>query len=77
MWQIGLNFPNYFALALPRRAILAFRSIRAVGARIVAIASIAADREPSAKCFRKITRICGQAPADGEGNSAAQAWGTQ
>jgi hypothetical protein len=26
MWQIGLNFPNDFALALPRRAILAFRS---------------------------------------------------
>jgi hypothetical protein len=58
MWQIGLNFPNSFALALPRRAILAFRSIPAVGARIVAIASIAADREPSAKCLRKNTRIC-------------------
>jgi hypothetical protein len=57
MWQIGLNFPNSFALALPRRAILAFRSIPAVGARIVAIASITCDREPSAKCLRKITRI--------------------
>jgi hypothetical protein len=62
MWQIGLNFLNGFALALPRRAILSFRSIPAVGARIVAIASITADREPSAKCFRKITRICHKRP---------------
>jgi hypothetical protein len=40
MWQIGLNFHNGFALALPRRAILAFRSIPAVDARIVAIARL-------------------------------------
>jgi hypothetical protein len=62
MWQIGLNFHNSFALALPRRAILAFRSIPAVGARIVAIASITGDREPSAKCFSKMTRICHKRP---------------
>jgi hypothetical protein len=57
MWQIGLNFPNYFALAWPRRAILAFRTIAAVGTRMVTIASIAPYREQSAKCLRQITRI--------------------
>src|SRR5215207_6664930 len=57
-----LDFLNVFALALPRPAILAIRSIPAVGARIVAIASISAHREPSAKCFRKITPICDERP---------------
>jgi hypothetical protein len=71
MWQIGLNFLNGFALALPHRALLAFGGIPAVDARIVAIASIAADREPSAKCFRKITRICHCARGR-EGDSAEQ-----
>jgi hypothetical protein len=62
MWHVGLNFRNGFALALPRRAILAFRSIPAVGARIVAIASIAPYREQSAKCSRKISGICHKRP---------------
>jgi hypothetical protein len=42
MSQMRLNFLNSFAPALPRPAILPFRSIPAVDARIVAIASIAA-----------------------------------
>jgi hypothetical protein len=41
MSQMRLNFLNGFGLALPPATILAFRSIPAVGARIVAIATIA------------------------------------
>jgi hypothetical protein len=77
MWQIGLNFHNSFALALPRRAILAFRSIPAVGARIVAIASIAPLPRTIREMFEENYSHLPQAPADGEGNSAEQAWGTQ
>jgi len=53
MSQMRLNFLNNFALALPRPAMLGFRSIPAVDARIVAIASIS---------FGKFTRICHKRP---------------
>jgi hypothetical protein len=65
-----LNLLNVFALVLPRPAILAFRSIPGVGARIVAIASIAARREQSAKMLQENYSDLPQPPAYGEGDAS-------